>query len=274
MHGNRSWNRERTLLACAVLVLMGVHGLSRAAAPVRPLRVFAPWCMEKRLRRIVEVFQEKRPTTPVRFTTGTPGQLIKRVRAGEKPDVYIAMGPAEIEVLQWMAPGPMGEGVEVLRQTLLLAVSADAGDTVLSLRDLAKREVRSVGMGRPTLTSGRLAQTALRKLGILDVVGPKAKTSPLRQLVLGKVQAAVLYEQCCYEEDLHVGELALRRGIAVATALPKELCEPFPVMAVAFGNERARPDATVFLDTLRGKRAQDILRRHGEGSCPVCEMEP
>lgn len=236
------------------------------------LRVFAPWCMEKRLRRIVEVFQEQCPSTPVRFTTGTPGQLLSKVKEGERPDVYIAMGPAEVEVLNSFRLVLPGSEREVLRQTLVLAVSEHAREVVKELQDLAKKEVTAVGIGQPTLESGRLTRAALKKLGVLEAVEPKARTSPLRCLVLGDVQAAVLYEQCVYDEDLHAGEVVAQRGIAIAKPLPKELCEPFPVMAVAL--KPGHPAASTFIRVLTEKRAQDILHRRGAWSCPICEMKP
>ncbi len=237
-----------------------------------PLRVFVPWCMEKRLRRIVEAFQEQRPTAPVRFATGTPGQLLSKIKQGGRPDVYIAMGPAEVEGLDSLGLVVPGSAREILMQTLVLAVSSEARDSVKELRDLAKKEVRAVGIGQPTLESGRLTRAALRKLGILEAVEPKARTSPLRCLVLGDVQAAVLYEQCVYDEDLHAGELAIQRGIALAKPLPKELCEPFPVVAVAL--KPGHPAAATFIQVLTEQRAQDILHRRGAWSCPICEMKP
>jgi len=244
----------------------------RGGPAARPLRVFAPWSMEKRLRRIVEIFQERRPATPVRFTTGTPGQLIGKIKGGERADVYVAMGPAEVEVLESLGLVVDGSAREVLRQTLVLAVSAEARDSVRELRDLAKKEVTAVGIGQPALESGRLARAALAKLGILEAVEPKARKSPLRCLVLGRVQAAVVYEQCVYDEDLHVGELVARRGAAVAKPLPRDLCKPFPVVAVAL--KPGHRDAAAFIRVLTEKRAQDILHRRGEWSCPVCKMKP
>ena len=266
--GQRSRGKALAFAVCWLLLPAAHAG---EAAP--RLEVFAPWCMEKRLRRIVEIFQERRPTTPVRFTTGTPGKLIKAVKGGARPDVYIAMGPSEIEMLDQLGLTVPGSAREILRQTLVLAVGQEARGKVGGLRDLTKADIEAVGMGRPTLTSGRLTREALRKLGVLDAVEPKARTSPLRSLVVGDVPAAVIYEQCCYEEDLFVGVEVPRRGIAVARPLPGELCKPFPAMAVALRKRPAHPAAQAFILSLREKRAQDILHRRGEWSCPICEME-
>jgi len=239
-----------------------------------PLDVFAPWCMEKRLRRVVEIFQEACPNTPVRFTTGTPGKLIGKIKRGARPHVYIAMGPAEIEVLDQLGLTVGGSAREILKQSLVLAVGQAARERVSELRDLAKPEVKAVGMGRPTLTSGRLSRAALAKLGILKAVEPKARTSPLRALVLGDVDAALIYSECCYDEDLFVGAKVPRKGIAVAKPLPRDLCQPFPVVAVAIKTEPPHPAALQFIEALCKKRAQDILLRRGTWSCPICEMEP
>jgi len=247
---------------------------AEAASAAGPLEVLAPWSLEKRLRRTVEPFQELSPTTPVRFTTGTPGKLIKLVKGGARPDVYIAMGPGEIEVLEQLGLAAPGTGRVLLKQTLVLAVAEEARDKVKRLRDLARKDIAAVGVGRPTLTAGRLTRAALAKLGILEAVARKARTSPLRSLVVGDVVAAVIYEQCSCEEDLFIGAEVPRRGIAVAMPLPRGLCEPFPVIAVALRTQRPHPSAPLFVRVLGEKRAQDILHRRGEWSCPICEMEP
>jgi len=260
-------------LAC-LLVGACARPLEPSDGAPKALEVFAPWSLEKRLRRVVEVFQEHAPCVPVRLRTGTPGQLLSRVKAGARPHVYIAMGPAEIEALDSLKLTAPGSAKEFLKQTLVLAVSAQAQDRVRDLRDLADKDVAAVGIGQPALESGRLTRAALRTLGILDVVEPKARTSPLRALVMGTVAAAVLYEQCAYDEDLFVGQMAPVRGIATLKPLPRELCEPFPLVAVAIGPGRAHPAAETFIRTLGEKRAQDILHRRGEWSCPICAMEP
>ena len=265
--------RRTALAGGIVLTLLAAAGAAEAPAGT-PLHVFAPWSLEKRLRRTVEPFQERSATTPVRFTTGTPGKLIKRVKGGARPDVYIAMGPGEIEVLEQLGLAAPGTGRVLLKQTLVLAVAETARDRVKDLRDLARKDIAAVGMGRPSLTAGRLTRAALAKLGILAAVERKARTSPLRSLVVGDVQAAVIYEQCCYEEDLFVGAEVPRRGIAVAVRLPRRLCEPFPVIAVALRTQLPHPSAPLFVRVLGEKRAQDILHRRGEWSCPICEMEP
>ncbi len=270
--GSGYWLRAVASAAVCVCVGLG-QGRALGGAPAGSLEVFAPWCMEKRLRRIVEIFQEQCPTTPVRFITGTPGLLIKKVKAGARPHVYITMGPAEVDVLGALGLVVPGSQREFLKQTLVLAVSAEARDKVKSLRDLARRDIEAVGIGRPTLTCGTLTRVALKKAGVLEAVEPKAMISPLRSLVVGDVAAAVIYEQCCYEEDLFVGTEVPRHGIAVAKRLPPELCEPFPVLAVALRTDVHHPSAGAFIRALVEKRAQDILLRRGEWSCPVCEME-
>lgn len=78
----------------------------------------------------------------------------------------------------------------------------------------------------------------------------------------------MLYEQCVYNEDLRAGALAVQSGIAWVPPLSQELCEPFPVLAVPL--EPGHPGAAAFIQALTGKRAQDILHRRGEWSCPVC----
>ncbi len=270
---------HRLILLCLAVVLgiafPGCRARSRPAdarSPVR-LTVYAPWSIEKRLRRVFEKFRLERSEIVFQLQTGTPGRLVNRMKAGDRPDVYVSMGPVGIDVLTEMGIVRQGSGREILRQRMILIRSEAMKDTVARIENLAKPEVRKVGIGRPSLSAGTFTRQALEKAGILEVVEPKAQVSPLRSYMKGQVDAAIILGECCYDEDLVLGQVAPRRGVHVVGALPESLCPAFAVIAVGIKGPAPAGAADRFIDFLTGPEAQSVLRRRGPEACPICDGE-
>jgi len=259
------------ILVGAVLGWLGLHALGRPESIT--LTVYAPWSMEKRMRRVFEEFQQSRPEVIFRLETGTPGKLVKRMKAGERPDVYVSMGPVGVGVLTKMGIVREGSAREILRQRMMLICSEAMKGKAQSLEDLARPDIRKVGMGRPSLSAGTFSREALKKLGILEAVEPKAQISPLRSCVRGEVDAAVVLGECCYEEDLVLGKMVARHGVHIIAPVPESLCPAFPISAVAIRGSAPPDAAQCFIDFLTQSAAQSILRREGPGACPICDGE-
>ena len=166
--------------------------------------------MEKRMRRIFERYQERHPEVTFKLETGTPGSLVKRMKAGERPDVYISAGPVGVDVLREMGIVHEGTEREILRQRLVLICAETMKETIKGIRDLAKKDVRTIGLGRPTLSAGTFSREALQKAGVLEAVEAKAQISPFRSYMAGTVDAAIILEECCYDEDLLLGKVVPR----------------------------------------------------------------
>ena len=261
------------VLSLAVVGGCGADGPASARPRIVTLSVFGPWSMEKRMRRVFEKFQLHHPGVNFRLETGTPGRLVQRMEAGERPDVYVSMGPVGVKVLDAMGMVRKGTAREILRQRLILVCSQAARAHVTNVRDLARAEVRGVGMGRARLSAGTFSRAALAKLGVLDAVAAKSKISPLRSYMKGEVDAAIILEECCFDEDLLLGRVVPRKGIHVVGALAESLCPAFPVVAVGMKGRAPPETAGAFIAFLTSREAQDILRRRGPGACPVCDGE-
>jgi ABC-type molybdate transport system substrate-binding protein len=276
--GRRAICRWLLVLAPAWLCSAGCHSAHQPAAvpsdqPVR-LSVFAPWSMEKRLRRIFEKYQQRHPNVAFELHTGTPGSLMKRMNEGERPDVYVSMGPVGVEVLRKMGIVRPGTETQILRQRMILVCSEEMKQVVKDIHDLAKPEVGAVGLGRATLSAGVFSRQALQKAGLLEAVEPKAQISPFRAYLTGSVDAAIILEECCYDEDLLLGQVVPRHGVCVVGPLPEDLCPPLPVIAVALTGSAPADVAADFVSFLAEKGPQDILHRRGPGACPLCDAEP
>ena len=175
-------NKIKIYVLISAAILLAALILRQSLLPIK-LHVFAPWSFETRLRRIIELYEQKSPYTKVTLILGTPGALMKKIENGERPDVYIAMGPNEIDILRESKLMLTGKEKELLKQTLVLATPAIPPVEVNSLIDLTKKEIKTVGLGRPRLTAGVRARKALDKLGILEAVDKKSKTSPIKSII-------------------------------------------------------------------------------------------
>jgi len=257
-------------LSLGVAVLMGCGRSGEEPTRTASIRVFAPWPLEMRMRRVFESYQIAHPDIRFELTTATPGELIKRTRRGDVPDVFVAMGPVEVDVLRGDALVRDGGQSEIMKQRLVLICSPAMKDVVKEMKDLAKPEIRKIGFCvTPTLSAGVFTSQALEKTGVLDAVKTKALTPPLRSLLEGKTDCAIALEECCYLEDLLVGKLTPLPGVVVVGALPESLCPEFSIFALALRGP-ARPELAIeFVQFLGGKISQDIFQRRGSAACPT-----
>ncbi len=221
------------------------------------LTVFAPWPMELRLRRAFEKYQLTHPNTTFQLQTGKPGPLIKRMKAGDLPDVYISMGPVGVETIRELGFVREGTEREILSQRVIVVCSDAMKDTVKSVQDLAKPEVSVIAMPPPSLSAGVYSHQALEELGLLQIVLAKERISPYSLFIKGEVDVAIMYEECVYEEDLLPEGRVPRRTINVV----EPLGSPFPVIAVAVKGEGAPEVAQEFINFLTEPEAQRILKR-------------
>ena len=259
-------------ISVSLIIFLAIFILCGAVFSLK-ISVFAPWSFEARLRRIVELFEQKTLFVKTRLTLGTPGALIKRIESGERPDVYISMGPNEIEILQNMGLIIPEKQKELMKQTLVLISGDPPVIPIDSLYDLTKEEIKTVGIGRPKLTAGARARMALQKIGLLEEIDKKSKTSPFKSVIFEEAQAAITYEECVYEEDLYKGENIPRRGLKIIGKLPEVLCEPFYITAVSLRKNILKNYFSAdFLDFLSEEKARNIMLKKGFYSCPICEL--
>ena len=238
----------------------GVCALIAAAIPSRPpeivqLKILAPWSFELRIRRVFEDYERQHPLTQFVLVTGMPGKLMKFMKEFPDGDVYVAMGPAELEQLRKMGRLKNGLCEPLVTQHIALVrparrKGAEGTFVVRSIQDLARPEVKSVGLGRPTATAGTVARKLLQKAGILDKVEPKGRKAPLFRAFVGQVAAAFVYEECLFEETKINGQRPMRPGVEMIK-LFDEPDAAFDVIAVQLDCARHPEAARDFIHFLK-----------------------
>lgn len=157
--------------------------------PIEPLTIFVSDELHPTLLRIVAVFGEIFPNVPFDIHHGPSSQLLARIQAGERPDLYfdsaavVAFGGD----LPGREPVPFADNPLVILtppgNPLQLGLSAFSGDPA----------TRS-GVCDPSVPCGELAQHALSRAGITpspDLVAPDGRTLA-DAVVRGEVDAALV----------------------------------------------------------------------------------
>jgi molybdate transport system substrate-binding protein len=146
------------------------------------ISIYAPSELSKPLERITSTFQQEQPGTTFQFTLGPSPELAKRIRAGEKPSLYIdatgAIGqvPANAKPAE-ATPAPFGyDGVQ-------LAVKRGNPKQVKGLDAFTSGSNISTGVCIPEMLCGRAGTQALQNAGVS--ASPTIVTSDVNELTDG-----------------------------------------------------------------------------------------
>ncbi len=149
------------------------RGTAPEAGSATPLRIAAASDLQLALPRLLDRFQDRMGTasTPVFLASG---KLAEQIKQGAPFDVFMAANESFVRDL---ADGGFihPESVQpYARGSLVLAVYHELGDTVRSLADLNKPEVKKIALANPvTAPYGKAGKQALERAGLWEKLQPK-----------------------------------------------------------------------------------------------------
>jgi molybdate transport system substrate-binding protein len=233
-------------------------GLFTATVSAAELTVSAAASLGDAFTEIAEHFEAAHPEHEVRLNLGGSGALLQQIRAGAPVDVFAA---ADGETMDRAAAEGLIEARQrhdIARNTLVLAVPADADAMPTGLAALAGPHIRRIAIGQPdAVPAGRYARDALQAAHLWEALAPRlVPAQNVRQaldyLARGEVDAAFVYAT----------DLALpSRGVKRAFDVPLEAPIRYPIAPVA---ESREPEvARAFVGFVRSADGQAVLRRHG-----------
>ncbi|MFC6489137.1 molybdate ABC transporter substrate-binding protein [Nitratireductor sp. GCM10026969] len=240
------------ILTIVLFVLAGCLPLSAAAA--ESLTIFAAASMKDAMDRAAPAFEAESGVEVV-VSLAASSVLARQIEAGAPADVYIS---ADQEWMDWLSERELvrPDGIRtVAANALVIASSADAGQTARDPADLLGRE--RFAMGDPShVPAGRYAKAALEGLGLWEAVREHAVYAENVRVALelarrGEVRAAIVYGS---------DEKAVE-GLLRAYTFPPE-SHP-PILYPAAATPEAGPEAQAFIDFLAGPAGQEIFRDLG-----------
>lgn len=272
----KSLSRASSLVAAAVALGLAGCGGGRpegSADRVR-LTVNVPCVLSGPLQKVVAAYESARPGVAVTTEVDKPLSLLARVQAEpEGPAVVITMGDVEMEYLAEHGAVEASAVRTIARNTYPLAVVAPAeGVAELDdLDDLALPAVRRIYIEDPSQSSlGDRAERAMRSLGLWEAIAPKIlRPDPnamvLGEMLAGKADAAVVFEDCLFAEAGVEGSPPAT--VKVVGKLPEEAYRPIPYQAAVLRGAPQPEVAKDFLDFLTSAEGREALR--GAGLSPA-----
>ena len=231
-------------------------GLSLSRADT--LTVFAAASLSDSLSEITAQF-ERDSGHSVRFSFGASGMLARQIGEGAPADVFVSADEIRLDLLENAGRLKAGSRRNVLSNSLVLVVPADAEPTILALSDLKNTRVRRIAIGEPsTVPAGAYTQVHLQRLGLWADLAPKFLPLTNARAVLAAVEAGNVDAGFVYKTDA----LPSRRVRVVLHVPAAEGPNIVYAGAVVQGSRRAEA-ARSYLAFLTGPEAQASFQQHG-----------
>ncbi len=254
------------VIGLALLALGSGAGLwARARRPPRPLIIYAPCVISAPMQKVARGYEQSHRGTMVRILTDKPVAMLSSLPKGtEEPGVVLTLGEVEMGVLTASGAVDRAAVHTLARNAYQLAVVVPTESSGKSLDDLTSPEVKRIAIEDPKLsTLGNRAEQALKKLGMWEQVGPKVvRLDPtenvLSQLLEGKAEAAIIYQNCLFTESG-----AAPRTVRLAGAFPADSYAPSNYQVAPLKRARPAKPAEEFVRFLTSAAGAKALREAG-----------
>ncbi len=247
----------------AILAVMLVAVALLQAGPVlgaEELTVSAAASLTNAFPEIGQIFEKQHPGTKVIFNFAASGPLLQQIAQGAPVDVFASADQKTMDQAQEKGLIVPASRKNFVSNTLVLIVPQDSKLAVSGLKDLAKPEVKRVGLGNPaTVPVGRYTQEALTQAGLWEAVQPK--------LIMGESVRQVLDYVSRGEVDagfVFATDAAIAKG-KVKTVTEVQGHQPivYPVALVAASQKQGLGQE--FLNLLASPEGMAILTKYGFG---------
>ena len=247
----------------AILAVMLVAVALMQAGPVlaaEELTVSAAASLTNAFPEIGQIFEKQHPGTKVIFNFAASGPLLQQIAQGAPVDVFASADQKTMDQAQEKGLMVPASRKNFVSNTLVLIVPQDSKLAVSGLKDLAKPEVKRVGLGNPaSVPVGRYTKEALTQAGLWEALQPK--------LIMGESVRQVLDYVSRGEVDagfVFATDAAIAKG-KVKTVAEVQGHQPivYPVALVAASQKQGLGQE--FLNLLASPEGMAILTKYGFG---------
>jgi molybdate transport system substrate-binding protein len=237
------------------------------------LVVFAPCGMTGPLNAAVRSFRQRSPEADLNVVYDNAIVLVRKIRKGERPDVFVS--PGELEMRQMVEEGYVdGGSVRDFGALDLVVIAPGRVEGLEGLADLKKPQVKTISMADPEHNSvGYYGEQALRSLGLWESLKGKIllREYPLEAISLvttGQVEAGISYLSCPLDT---APEKADKSAVQIVAQIPRDAYPPVRLQVGILRDTKRRAAAERFVDSMVSDQMQQVLSANGV--VPVEEME-
>jgi molybdate transport system substrate-binding protein len=209
------------------------------------------------LRKPFDAYVASLPSGFARFQFGGSDTLAAAIKAGQRPDVFIAASHKQPADLQ--KAGLTGRPIVIAGNRVVIAVPAGKA-RVKNLSDLASPGVR-IALGSSSVPVGAYADKMLSKLPASQraaILANVRTREPNAAGVVAKLREGVVDAAITYSTDV-----AGSRGSLKAIALPAAIAPPVDYVAVVIKGTNLPNAAAAFIQSLRSGAGMKELRAAG-----------
>lgn len=266
---SRSAQIVLVLLLLAAVALGGIlvaRGRQDAGEPSKPVVVvYAPCGMTSPLTVAAQIFRQEHPDLELNIVFDNAIVLVRKIRAGDRPDVFIS--PGELEMKQMVEEGYVtAETVRDFGTLDLVVVAPEKTKNLDSIEGLTNSNIETISLAHPEYNSvGYYGKAALESLGLWESLKSKIlqREYPLEAVTLvtnAQVDAGITYLTCPLDT---APEKADSSEVRIVATFPRDAYPPIRCQVGAL-NETQHPDiAREFCEFMTSERAQEAVATHG-----------
>ena len=223
------------------------------------LTVSAAVSLKDALDEIGPQFTASQPSVTLQFNLGASGTLQRQIEQGAPVDVYISAAPEQTDALAAKNLLLADTRHDLVRNSLVLIVPAQASTKISGFPDLAAPAVKVVAIGEPqTVPAGKYAQEVLTHFSLYASLKPK--------LVLAKDVRQVLTYVASGNADagiVYATDAKTSADVRVAAVAPEDSHQPILYPVAVLKDSKNAAAARSFVEFLLSPKVQAIFQKYG-----------
>lgn len=253
----------------ALALALWLAATPAVAAPGPPVVVSAAVSLANVLQDLGAAWQA-RTGGRVTINLAASNVLARQIAAGARVDLFISADEAELGVVERAGLVMPGTRVELVGNTLAIAVPADRPRAVTSARALLDPAIRRIAIGDPAgVPAGVYAKRFLEAEGLWAAVQPRIVPAGSVRLALAAVEAGAADAAIVYRSDVGTTSRARLAWVVPAAAGPRIV-----YVAAVLTAGRQRDGAARFLAFLQTPEAVRMFERGGFLPLPSRAVRP
>jgi molybdate transport system substrate-binding protein len=259
--------KKRKLLVLISLLLLSLATVvvpqwSRAPFAIAqanvPILVSAASSLTNALQELAPLSQSAQPKFNLRYNFASSGVLLQQITSGAPADIFISASPEQMDALQQQNLLLANTRRNLLRNQLVLVVSAQATGN-LTLKGLAADQIKRIAIGDPKFVpAGEYTEAALTKSGLWNQLKPKFVLATNVRQVLQFVESGNVDAGFVYLTDAKTTD-----KVKITQTIPDNLHPPILYPVAVLKNSRQPTAAKTFVQFLTSKSAKQIFSKYG-----------
>lgn len=253
------------VVAMGGLVLARQRSAPEAAAPTSGLVVYAPCGMSSPIAVATQRFREANPGAQVQVVFDNAIVLVRKIRKGDRPDVF--MSPGEVEMKQLVKEGFVDAATVTDFGTLDLVVIAHTKTKGLdSIQGLASPSIKTISLADPKYNSiGYYGAEALKSLGLWESLQAKLllREYPLEAVTLatnGQVDAGITFLTCPLDTN---PEKADGSDVRIVATIPRDVYPAVRLQVAMLEETSQRELGRRYIEFLTSEAGQKAIAANG-----------